>query len=1274
MAEFDSLQLAITAEADAAVSQLKRVAKALGALKGAAKAVHLGGIAGGFAGADGLKDALGKVREAASGFANVDVASIKNTASALRSLSSALGKSYDASNLDSAAKSVSQIDVSGFSAVAEGFESVARAAGAFSTYANVSGFSDIATALGSMNAAGIGNIAGQISDLGRAVTDLSGGETQVDMTALDAIANAAQKMAAGNISGATDSISRFAATLQVLRTSNVAAVSENIASGIERIVGSVKDISDDSIARLRSLTSAIAELGSVQPAQMPAISVRGLNGSADRAASPVSELTQTFGNGFSRASRIAIGVVSGIGSALTKLRERFGLASLGAGEFTKSLIRIAKYRFIRSILSSFTQGAAEGLKNLAHYSASANATLSQLSTGTLYLKNSLGAALYPAIASVIGIFQSLISVVVRALNVISMFFSALGGKSTYMRAKEYAQDYGGALDGAAESAAALKQELMGFDEINALSPSGGGGGGGGGGAGGYGDMFEEVPIDIPFADMIESGDFSPLGMALAAKINEALDGIDWDDIRSKAAKFATGISTFINGFFEEIDPKTIGQTLAGVINTGATFVGTFWSKTDWKLIGTRIGESLTNAIQGIDHIQLAAAIYGRFNAMVDLFTGMLKGLKMEGVGPEVEEAVYRVITGVHLDAAADTLMTALDTAIKLAGYVMSDENIRALSIQIAGALRTVAKRVPELIGSLLNLGIKFVNAVGQGVKDAFKDVTAEDVLNGIREAAGDFLSSIDADAIVNIANLDFTTLVTGSAALGLLLAALKKILPGAHGAQGAGGGMGFGSIASIMLAVSAACELGTYIGRIFSAETSVDEKQESLIKIGVGALFAGLAGLLAFAVGAGGFAALATVAIGFKIGTWIAGITEGEGVVGYQHLTDVMPSISAIVDSMKSGAVDAQTALDQIKGVIEQYTGLTFGENAFENLVEGADVFGSVVEAFEIDPESTIQNIRNLLGAFDTANDTTLGDTNTKLSAFATAWGMVAGATVSDPSTAVDSLSNSASAASESIGGAAEALGNFQTSVDFPPPEWMQTMADNMGETSTQTGLASASLRDMNRALNTLGVNTSLGDMREELVLTSSDATALKDSIVAIPTMKSIYFNILNFDPVLKKVNQLASAIRNIGSKSISIRVKAGLESGSKAFLNALGSLASGTLKASINSLVATSAFAKGGFPTAGDIFIANENGRQELVGRIGNRPAVANQDQIGDAIFRYMSAYGGSNSLDPDRMAAAIVSAMKEAGLGATYLDGRMIAQSINRETQRSGKPAIVF
>ncbi|MDO4945123.1 MAG: hypothetical protein Q4E74_07995 [Ruminococcus sp.] len=56
--------------------------------------------------------------------------------------------------------------------------------------------------------------------------------------------------------------------------------------------------------------------------------------------------------------------------------------------------------------------------------------------------------------------------------------------------------------------------------------------------------------------------------------------------------------------------------------------------------------------------------------------------------------------------------------------------------------------------------------------------------------------------------------------------------------------------------------------------------------------------------------------------------------------------------------------------------------------------------------------------------------------------------------------------------------------------------------------------------------------------------------------------------------------------------------------------------------------YASGGFPKKHQLFIARENGIPEMVGRIGNQTAVANNDQITEAIFKavYSAVKEGSN------------------------------------------------
>lgn len=143
----------------------------------------------------------------------------------------------------------------------------------------------------------------------------------------------------------------------------------------------------------------------------------------------------------------------------------------------KSILRIGLYRLVRSIFAQITNAFKEGLQNIAQYSDEANYTLSELSTMSLQLKNSLAVTLFPAIQALTPVLLAFGQAAIFVMNSLNMLMSLLSGSSTYTKAISYWQDY-------AKSVNEAKKSLVGFDEINTL----------GNNATNYGDMFttEEV--------------------------------------------------------------------------------------------------------------------------------------------------------------------------------------------------------------------------------------------------------------------------------------------------------------------------------------------------------------------------------------------------------------------------------------------------------------------------------------------------------------------------------------------------------------------------------------------------------------------------------------------------------------------------------------------------------------------------------------------------------------------------------------------------------------
>jgi hypothetical protein len=85
--------------------------------------------------------------------------------------------------------------------------------------------------------------------------------------------------------------------------------------------------------------------------------------------------------------------------------------------------------------------------------------------------------------------------------------------------------------------------------------------------------------------------------------------------------------------------------------------------------------------------------------------------------------------------------------------------------------------------------------------------------------------------------------------------------------------------------------------------------------------------------------------------------------------------------------------------------------------------------------------------------------------------------------------------------------------------------------------------------------------------------------------------------------------------------------------------------------------------PDAASLFFANENGVAEMVGQIGNRTAVANNDQIVDAVSDGVSV---AVSYVMAEYVPQIINAIMQ---GKTIeIDGKALAKSVNEANRTIG------
>lgn len=307
---------------------------------------------------------------------------------------------------------------------------------------------------------------------------------------------------------------------------------------------------------------------------MPNVSLNGIEfsikGSSDAASDSVKSLTKQLDKLNASLAHTKVGNLSGqmkqVGAAAKQ-------ASSKTSQFFASIVRIAKYRLIRSALKAITSAFAEGLKNAYQFSKGIGgdlaASLDLLSTKSLTMKNQLGAAFGGLITALTPILVQVVSIVNAIAAAITRLIAIIGGKSTWTRAKDVWQEWGEAAGGAGGAAKEALKYLAPFDELNRLPDENKGGGGGGANTPDFSDMFEEVPVDVT------AGLLDTLTDALS-QLGDWFESKDWIDIGTKAFETLQNIfsdtgkmSELVSAFFE-----TLGAAFGAVVGFAWGFLKT----------------------------------------------------------------------------------------------------------------------------------------------------------------------------------------------------------------------------------------------------------------------------------------------------------------------------------------------------------------------------------------------------------------------------------------------------------------------------------------------------------------------------------------------------------------------------------------------------------------------------------------------------------------------------------------------------------------------------
>ena len=950
----------------------------------------------------------------------------------------------------------------------------------------------------------------------------------------------------------------------------------------------------------------------------------GLQSTFSKVTSVINKASGAYG-ALIQKFKTGLSVINPFNSGLKKTH-----STMGSG-----LKNILKYTIgIRSLFVLFNRlrsAAVDGFKNLAQYSNKTNRSISMLMSSLTQLKNSLAAAFAPVLNTVAPILDAVIQKIISVMNAIGQLTSALTGSGTYIRAKKVNQDYAASLNQNATSAndaneanKELQKTILGFDQINKMDApnSGASSGNSGTDIGGLSpnDMFETVQIPNKVNNLAKqiknawkNADFTDIGALVGRKLNSALEGIQWENINKTCNRIAKSVATFLNGFLETADWYLVGQTISRGINNAFETANAFASSFHWESFGNAVGNGIDGALQSLDWGIIRDTTSNIGIGIAELLNSAISYISWTTLGVALSNGVNIAFAGAKdfIDTfdwttVGTSVGTGINYALEGINWELIQGTIRSSVSGIIGSINgfiqtadwnLIGQSIAEYWNSKLEIFRTAVTefdwiGAGAGLSDALLGIIDNINYSGIGQAFSNGLKGILDAGISFLENTDWWALGES------VYSNVKEILTNIDWTGIADRtfeviGGAFGGLASFVSGLfgSAISDAKQYIIDHF---TESGEWTWEGFKKGVTDMVTG-------------------------IGTWIKDHIFTPFIDGFKNAFGIH-SPSTVMEEMGGYLMDG--LLGGIKGLVDDVVGVftdigdRIGET-WDNITEWTsekwENITSTVSGFWDDLKTgaseKFEDIKeSVSGTWESVKETA-GSTWENISGTVGGfWDWLIGKSEKDfpeiQKNAEDSFNSTEKTSDSSGSGSQKSVRDAIKSMKSDTSTGMQQVFKNVE--SYMTSIYNIITNKFRWAGDR--VNTLLGDMSEDVG-------------------KS--FRGMDTD-VQQAMNQIANSFNTLGYKiqnSLGSLYDVG-RNAAQSFSNGFRSVYIPTPHINVmgynryqmgNTIVSTPNFgvqwyASGGFPNAGELFMARENG-PELIGRMGRKNAVANNNQIVDGI-----------------------------------------------------------
>ena len=955
------------------------------------------------------------------------------------------------------------------------------------------------------------------------------------------------------------------------------------------------------------------------------------------------------------------GILASIGkSAMSKVAGP--LISMGNAlqGFFHRVLTVTLTRLIRNGLRQLWSAMSDGVNNMYQWSSVADGifagSMDRIATSANWMANSLGAALAPAINALAPVIDWVAGKLVSLLNLINQVIALLSGQGFWTKATKQATKFGQAATGGLGSGGAggaakeLKEELdlilASFDELHLLdkpkednpSSGGGGGGGGGGGLGIASDMFENAAFDERLKALIDANDWYGVGAYFAEKLNALTEAADkWilNVFEPWAIKWATNMGNLINGFVANYHWDRLGETVAhgmmAIVRAGNAFLTT----TDFLAIGTALGTAVKSWFEEMNWNEVAQFFANKLNAMIHMAEGFVKTTLSDGasIGRTISEAVITWFDTVDWKAAGETLVIGFNGAVEaLSTFLNSGE----MWEKITDALSVFANALDDMDieGLAQSLGNAFTSAV-----DALRESGA---LHSVGSAIGRFFGALPWGDMLRAA-------LEGAAS------AFAGVIEGFFdGGGGATLGLVFAGAFALKIAGGLAIEAGkqTIVEAIkdflkpsisSGAKTGIEEGvKEAISGVGLGSLIK--TGIEALATSAAFWVSI-PVAIGF------AWAWDNANMKDQNEKTTNAGKNNTEIYKQRYGSDPTTDAVMQPELYNQRMASISVETNGLDTAVQEFNDCINTIENRSKEGWDNINSTWSVGGASLAANNsatwggvavTTADKTGTMARDLAVRTaGIVSdyGSKLNTINTDTDSkwstitsttsgkVTTMASDLASKLQGIVSDYGSKLNTINTDTTNKWTTIGSSAGSLAgAMAGKVSGAVSGMKEGYDSSlsGMNTTTSSKFGDMLGIAAGSTVQMDRSVS-DNMSSMAGHGTGSAESLRSTvsDKMSSALYSVLSAASdmagSMNVYLGKPSVQLPDISVTGAAKGAGLLGQVimpSWNISWSWFAQGGFPDAG-IFLARETGNPEMVGTIGNKPAVANNDQIVAAVSR---------------------------------------------------------